>query len=150
VKQLFGHLMETPWGTMKGQCFNLPKDNLHVLLTQKVLEDGDCDLYMFIYIYVYLPLSASINQSSSLPLLRFFSMKRWLASHRSGGPWYEQRSASCSMGTRSKAVGVGRWPFTLTYGPRWRISGSIPPLHHACMLCTGTAVTLHVLAESHL
>ena len=50
VKQLFGHLLETPWGTMKGQCFNLPKDNLHVLLTQKLLEDVDCGLYMFIYV----------------------------------------------------------------------------------------------------
>jgi len=27
---------------MKGQCFNLPKDNLHVLLTQQAQEGDDC------------------------------------------------------------------------------------------------------------
>ena len=42
VKQLLGHLLETPWGTMKGWCFKLPKDNLHVLLTQRAQESDDC------------------------------------------------------------------------------------------------------------
>lgn len=28
---------------MKRQCFNLPKDNLHVLRSQEVLEGEDCD-----------------------------------------------------------------------------------------------------------
>jgi len=27
---------------MKGWCFNLPKDNLHVLLTQQAQESDDC------------------------------------------------------------------------------------------------------------
>ena len=64
VKQLFGHLLETPWGTMKGQCFNLPKDNLHVLLTQKLLEDVDCGLYVYIYVYL---LSVCIHESVQQP-----------------------------------------------------------------------------------
>jgi len=27
---------------VKGWCFNLPKDNLHVLVTQRAQEGGDC------------------------------------------------------------------------------------------------------------
>ena len=37
--------------------------------------------YMFIYMFTCF-LSASINQSNNLPLLRIFSMERWLASHK--------------------------------------------------------------------
>ena len=37
--------------------------------------------YMFIYMFTCF-LSASINQSNNLPLLRIFSMERGLASHK--------------------------------------------------------------------
>jgi len=79
---------------MKGQCFNLPTDNLHVLLTQNLLEGSDCGLYMFIcvyiYIYIYIYICVcvftclclhplSVQQPSSVEI---FSMERGLASRK--------------------------------------------------------------------